>query len=1073
MAPRWSPSILTDVLLPGEATAPQQFRDESDYTVLVHEEFLEWFANAEVPAQQKRARYCLRELLVAGACARRKNVKGAAKGWVRTQLGGTGGSHYYLWWAPFGYPAVGDSDLEHGEVLVRVVRHHDQTGEPLDPGARGDWHVLSADMVHDAIDSELNPLQLAAAAPAGPPIRLVRGYPGSGKTTVLLHAAAHVWGSKALFVTFSNRLALASGQYLRTFAPQETAIDSLTFADLVSSLSGAPPPGTAQPGHVDATLLGEHLGMVAPQLGPWAGRYRELHAELHAHLVGRALPIPFRDFGATSGALPNLNDYVTSRSPVIGVKAAEGAAFAASRLLDRGALADFFPELETARSALDRLDDPLPSRFSSTSVVFVDEVQDLTVLEAMVLLTTVARIGAASGHFPRLLIAGDEAQTVRPTAFGWDWFADLLSAVFGEQYSRREEISLTTSLRSPRSVAALVEATRSHYRLLDKAARPAGMAYDAPEAETDGRVFYCHVPDSGGWAIVEELFAAHTSGQLVYPGDDVPLELAQQLSDVATAPNAKGLDFDLVGVLDAGERQRELLQLVDQAKQDPLAGVLARQIADQFRVAVSRSREDLVLFDGGPESHIGSIRTLMTEAEFDPVQEVEVSDLAESIADDADEVDRLFSWLDEIQAILLDDPERALVKARKAREFLHRVPAAVEVPAPLRRDVHRITGLAAALTANARASRPGSAEFVTVKALAMEAFGAVDLADAYAHVDRLVTDLADTDPAEWPHEAISAVSTRIETLRTDLAPFEPAAEAAMTRWVNAVAEAGLFLDATLEDAIGTLDSVVEALSARPDLLNRRGEVMQATAEAAHSAGDHLSELRCLEELDPPPMEAMAHCLEALELWEKAVELHTELGDDLARLRCLRQIPDLERALVLAEMVDPPAAARLRWAKTLLELTSPELTTTGAPLSTAETDLLRNRLTEALGEAAVAIPSVDSLLDERFGGPVVPEPSASVPAPESVDVVIEPDEPDEPKGAPAATPHEPDEPTAVPAAASDEVIDLAPLCDELGIDLDAGADLCRKLGISTVGPGRSITTRQAARLRRRLETHPLG
>ena len=1054
VVPLWSPSTLTGVSAPTDGASAQQFRDESEYTVVVHEDFFDWFAGAPAPAQQKRARYCLRELLVAGACARRKNVQGAAKGWVRTQLGGTGGSHYYLWWAPFGYPAVDGSDLGPGEVLVRSVRHHDETDEPLDPGSRDDWHVLGADFVHDEADSELTEPQRAAAAPAGAPIRLVRGYPGSGKTTALLHAAAHVWGPKALFITFSNRLALASAQYLRTFAPQETAVDCLTFAELVSDLSNTPPPGPTRPGQVDADVLGEQLEMFAPQLGPWAGRHRELHGELHAHLIGRALPMPFRGLRAAPGPLPDPADYINSRSPVIGDKGADRAAFAASRLQEQGALPDLFPDLVAARAVLDRLQDPLPNRFASTSVVFVDEVQDLTVVEAMVLLTTVARIGTASGRMPRLLIAGDEAQTVRPTAFGWDWFADLLTAVFGDQHSEREDITLTTSLRSPRAVAAVVEATRSHYRVLDKAARPSGMAYEAPEAETEGRVLYCHVPDSEDWAVVDEVFGTHTSGQLVYPGDDVPPGHARALADVVTAPGAKGLDFDLVGVLDAGERQDELVQLVAKAEQDPLAGVLARRIADQFRVAISRSREDLVLLDGGPATRIGSIRALMSETTFDPVLNVDVADLAEMIDDDADEVDRLYSWLDEIQAILLDDPERALVKAGKAREFLQRVPVAVEVPGPVARDVHRFTGLAAALAASDRVSRAGSADVSAAKALAMEAFAAVDLADAYTHVDRLITDLARTEPAQWPHEAIAAVSENIDILRTDLAPFEAAAEGAMMRWVDAVAEVGLVLGETLEEAIATLDTVVEALSTRPDLVERRRVVIQATADAASAVGDHLSELRCLEELDPPPLVAMAGSLEALERWEEACEIHVQLGDAAAQLRCLRQIPDLDRALALADEVDPPVAARLRWAKALLELTSSELATAGAPLSTPEEHLLRSRVTDALAEAAASTPGLGSLLEERFGIPSVPERGEATQS-----------------EAPALEPEEPAESTGVATPTPEGVVELAPLCAELGIDLEAGADLCRKLGISTVGPGRSITTRQAARLRRRLETHP--
>ena len=247
--------MLKSVTLLADAEVAAQYRDEGNFTVVMHDDFFEWFSQTPAFPQQKRARRCLRELLVAGVCARRKNVKGAAKGRVRTQLSGTAGSHYYLWWAPYGYPAVDGSDLASREVLVRLVRHHDQTGEPLDPGSRSDWHALEAAFVHDDDDSELTDVQRSAAAPTGPPIRIVQGFPGSGKTTALLHAASRVWGPKALFVTFSSQLALASRQYLQTFAPQETAVDCLTFGELMGALSQQTSPLAPVPssGAVEAT----------------------------------------------------------------------------------------------------------------------------------------------------------------------------------------------------------------------------------------------------------------------------------------------------------------------------------------------------------------------------------------------------------------------------------------------------------------------------------------------------------------------------------------------------------------------------------------------------------------------------------------------------------------------------------------------------------------------------------------------------------------------------------------------------------------------------------------------------
>ena len=51
-----------------------------------------------------------------------------------------------------------------------------------------------------------------------------------------------------------------------------------------------------------------------------------------------------------------------------------------------------------------------------------------------------------------LLLAGDEAQTVRPTDFEWAWMNDMLHAMVGQP----QEFRLTVNLRSPRRIADVV-----------------------------------------------------------------------------------------------------------------------------------------------------------------------------------------------------------------------------------------------------------------------------------------------------------------------------------------------------------------------------------------------------------------------------------------------------------------------------------------------------------------------------------------------------------------------------------------------------------------------------------------
>jgi hypothetical protein len=171
-------------------------------------------------------------------------------------------------------------------------------------------------------------------------------------------------------------------------------------------------------------------------------------------------------------------------------------------------------------------------------------VQDLTYIEAFTLLNVVARIAVADGRFPRLVLAGDESQTVRPTAFQWGWLKDLITAVLGSGVSI-EDISLDQNMRSPLQIAKFVEATRQQYSKFDKSDRPSGMTYTEVNDARIGRVRYCAVETDEQMDSILELFEQLPNSRLVYPGFSVPDEISSDedlRSVVFTAEEVKGLD---------------------------------------------------------------------------------------------------------------------------------------------------------------------------------------------------------------------------------------------------------------------------------------------------------------------------------------------------------------------------------------------------------------------------------------------------------------------------------------------------------------------------------------------------
>src|SRR5262249_2558037 len=124
----------------------------------------------------------------------------------------------------------------------------------------------------------------------------------------------------------------------------------------------------------------------------------------------------------------------------------------------------FFRELDLAWNAEKRIRDSGAKHFQDFDCIAVDEAQDLTPIESLVIVDLAA---AADGH---LLVSGDEAQTVRPTDFEWGWFQDLLHF----RLSSPTEFKLQTNLRSPRRIATLVNRVWDLYGAIAKHERPGG-----------------------------------------------------------------------------------------------------------------------------------------------------------------------------------------------------------------------------------------------------------------------------------------------------------------------------------------------------------------------------------------------------------------------------------------------------------------------------------------------------------------------------------------------------------------------------------------------------------------------
>ncbi len=1052
----WSTTLLDGLASPATPDWKPAFVDGGGWTVFLDEEVEDWLTDrATDAALRKRVFYCLRELVVSGRCGRVKSVKGAGRGWLRSPLGGTGGSHFYLWWARHGSPALEGRELNEGDILVRAVRHHDETSSALDPGSPDRWTRLPLPAIHDTgTASPFTADQLDIAVRDPNPVRVVRGLPGSGKTTALYLAASFSTGPKALYITYSKGLARAAEDHFRVFGPAGTAIDVLTWADLLVETAGpaAPSLNPLDP-RSGAGLLEDRLRSYHQPLGPWQGRSDELYAELHAHSVGRALPMPFRKLPATQQAVLSAAVHVDVRGDAIGAQAAGIAASVAEHLCDAAAIESLFPGPGRARALIVGYDDPPPSRFAGVTSIIVDEVQDLTPVEAALLFSLAGRIGRHEGVMPSLLLAGDEAQTVRPTAFEWGWFNDLLATMLGGYASDVGDHSLSSSLRAPRTIAGLIAHLQEQYRRLDKADRPGGMAYGDADFDLDGTLVYCRVSDAEQWSDVHHFFEAAPDARLVYPGHRVPPGLVANAPDgssISTSQQVKGLDYQVIGVVDAGRRELDLRQLAEQAEAKPLLGLWARSLADQFRVAVSRTRDTLVLLDNGMDDLTSVVKAMCGPEVVDDLREVQPHKLSSLLDEDLDPMDHVQAAIDEAERVIDDDPLRALQRMRNVRRYVDDAHLAGDLDEMTERDVNHLHGIAAALVVQMPDAVGGSehdrAPAEAARHLAAAGQGSLYelVAGADAVLDRPASDVA----LEWAARSAAAVP---EVAR-NLAPLEPGFRASIRHWVISI-QTGDHLptnDDQIPVLLESLTAVIGAVeSSHPELAGDPDDFLLRAAATAERLGRFDAAVMLYRQADEPHPVELGRCLEASGRWTEALEVYREADMDSDALRS-REVADFELAEELAESSDPAVADLMRWAAGLISSVDPEVLGVGVALTDAEYGALVEHLTTALERARTARPGV--------------RPPLTSPRSERDRETSEPPEKAEPIDEPAVVaPAPPEEPPSRGEAALWSIDDLS---SELGISTEACVSLCARLGVPAVDGNSTVTDLMADRVRRR-------
>ncbi|MCC7107364.1 MAG: DEAD/DEAH box helicase family protein [Chloroflexi bacterium] len=911
------------------------------FAVHRHPDVRDW--TEQHPEQRARLEWLVAQLATRGQAGRPKGVIGPAshvadlpdRRWRRS---GVSGSHFYAWW----FQADGHGGgFPEQSIVLRAVRHHDETSQPLSADPSADYDVADFHELHPLGQEQEAVVQSPAA------VRLVVGHPGTGKTGALLFAA---WqealprpDARLLYVTLSARLADEARQFFDGLADElHGRVDVMTVDDVLARWAGSSSSSVRQQGpddEMEEEAFYRFLRMQPPrEVRYWQGAETSLWTEVRAYVIGRALPFALdaRYLRACTRPLLDRKAYARMRRGAIDALALDQAWDLAQKFVTT---AEQQSLQLTAWRAWQQLAAGGHKQALGRYVGFlVDELQDLTLLQLAVLAEAAKRAG--SEHGPTLFIAaGDESQIVHPSGFEWGLYKDVLTA---RLESEPREFQLRMSQRSPGSVVRVIDRSLEFYSQLDKEFRPKGNPRLEPIEGGAGQVYVALVdesrPDTAEWLdTLRETPGVAIVRTLTERGDS-PLDGARY-ADLCFSPSTvKGLDRDYVLIWDASASLAKLRAMfaAPAARSGPRQAE-ARRAIDELRVAISRSTETLIFVDQPGEERDLFLEGLVNER---LAAEQTVAFLHDDLLERGQDAQlRAQGFLSDALELLEVDLDRALRVLVQADAALKNILEAGERQKMLPTRVR--VRLQAARALLRRERWPEAADQFGQLVASYRELGQEEQAELF--------ELLDSRYRESPPGSTNALLHVPELQGETLGAWRALPESErdpdllelLRRWRDEMSHDLLELPAAAE-----LEECIAGLSLKRsrgllashlfrsalDLASTSGEEEDRTAALAvceimgdsYTARENWAEaLSAYQQLPHPPVRNVAACHEGLANWSQAAELYLEAGDRRAALSCLRRGADLERAGELArELGENRLAETLKAATRLTD----ELTT---------------------------------------------------------------------------------------------------------------------------------------------------
>jgi len=579
----------------------------------IHDDVIEKGNKKELkPSSLNKRNYYYEQLLIYGSgLPQIKSVSGKAKGWFRLPLGGgSNGKDKYLWFTS-GEKSYGKKiGLNNNEILIRSIRDHDDTKYDLQPGAKTKWSPLDLKGIssdkenYQALTDKQNQIVRSSSN-----ITIVEGFPGTGKTIALLKKSDNYKNKKQIYLTYSNYLGSRANIWFE--AKQDIIKDRTvyTFNDFILEFAKV----NKLSFNVSEKIHNNHLeaeaefnNFIASQkmnLESWGNKEdKKNNTAVYHELYSKAFGLYDKNLESQKETI--FENYKKREQEL--KKVSKVPKTILNNIYRDKKESKLFPSLIASRELVNlflKNELKIPQTLKNVEVVLVDEVQDLTEIECFMLLLYTKSLGDKT----KIVIAGDESQTVKPSAFKWTAFNRILNTKakiqnLENKKDNQSRFNLEKSLRAPTQIAKIIHSTQDLYRNIDKKARPSVKKYDSNVKERYGRVIYYSASNLEELSEISNAISKLPSAACIYPGGNIPNKYLNSAASelIYTTERVKGLDFGTVAIVDTGKYLQEIFRDIESAKANKRKLENLRTKIDRLRVAVSRATDMLILLDISP-----------------------------------------------------------------------------------------------------------------------------------------------------------------------------------------------------------------------------------------------------------------------------------------------------------------------------------------------------------------------------------------------------------------------------------------------------------------------------------------